>query len=51
MTQHPHKEETDMSNKIDRREFLKATGTAAATTVLAGCGIPAGGQDADLPRR
>lgn len=48
MTHHSHKKETDMSNKIDRREFLKATGTAAATTVLAGCGVKAGGQDADL---
>ena len=37
-----------MSKNIDRREFLKASGTVAATSVLAGCGMKAGGKDEGL---
>ena len=37
-----------MSKNIDRREFLKASGTVAATSVLAGCGMKAGSKDEGL---
>lgn len=37
-----------MSKNIDRREFLKASGTVAATGVLAGCGMKAGGPESGL---
>ena len=37
-----------MSKNIDRREFLKASGTVAATSMLAGCGMKAGSKDEGL---
>ena len=34
--------------KIDRRDFLKVSGTAAATTALASCGIQGGNADGEV---